>query len=52
MKAGWDYKELYLAVLEELAKKLRLKRFYIYTVEEMVKEVSITPIFNSLVHPA
>jgi len=39
LKAGWDYKELYLAVLEELAKKLRLKRFYIYTVEEMVKEV-------------
>ena len=39
LKAGWDYKKLYLAVLEELAKKLRLKRFYIYTEEEMVKEV-------------
>ena len=39
LKAGWDYKKLYLAVLEELAKKLRLKRFYIYTVEEMVEEV-------------
>ena len=29
LKAGWDYKELYLALLEERAKKCRLSRFAI-----------------------
>ena len=34
-----DYKELYLAVLEEMAKKLGLKRLHIYTSEELIKEI-------------
>ena len=39
LKEDWNYKELYLAVLEEMAKKLKLKRLYIYTSEELIKEV-------------
>ena len=39
LKANWDYKELYLAVLEEMAKKLGLKRLHIYTSEELIKEI-------------
>ncbi len=39
LKEDWDYKELYLAVLEEMAKKLKLKRLHIYTSEELTKEV-------------
>ena len=39
LKADWDYKELYLAVLEEMAKKLGLKRLHIYTSEELIKEI-------------
>lgn len=39
LKENWNYKELYLAVLEEMAKKLRLKRLHIYTSEELIKEV-------------
>lgn len=33
LKEGWDYKDMYLAILEELAKKLKIKRFFIYTVD-------------------
>lgn len=39
LKEDWNYKELYLAVLEEMAKKLKLKRLHIYTSEELIKEV-------------
>lgn len=39
LKEDWDYKELYLAVLEEMAIKLKLKRLHIYTSEELTKEV-------------
>ena len=39
LREDWNYKELYLAVLEEMAKKLKLKRLYIYTSEELIKEV-------------
>lgn len=35
LKEDWDYKELYLTILEKLAGKLRISRFAIYTVEEL-----------------
>ena len=36
MKEGWDYKDLYLSLLEDLAKQYRIGRFKIYTVDEML----------------
>lgn len=37
LKDSWDYKTLYLAILEEQVRKLRLNRFKIYTVAELQK---------------
>lgn len=37
LEAGWDYRDLYLAVLESWAKQLKMNRMHIYTVEELVK---------------
>ena len=37
LKEGWDYKELYLSILEDLAKQYRISRFKIYTVEEFLR---------------
>lgn len=37
LKEGWDYKELYLSILEDLAKQHRVSRYKIYTVEELLK---------------
>ena len=37
MKEEWDYKELYLSILEHLAKQYRISRFKIYTVEELLR---------------
>lgn len=37
MKEGWDYKELYLSILEDLARQYRISRFKIYTVEELLE---------------
>jgi NTE family protein len=39
LKEGWDYKDLYLGLLEDLAKRLKVKRFRIYTVEELLFEI-------------
>lgn len=36
LKEGWDYKALYLAVLEELAKQYRISRFKIYTPDSLL----------------
>ncbi len=36
MKEGWDYKDLYLSLLEDLAKQYRISRFKIYTVDEIL----------------
>ena len=36
LKPGWDYKDLYLSLLEALAKQFRISRFKIYTVEELL----------------
>ena len=37
--SDWNYQSLYLAILEALAKLLRIGRFRIYTVEELVSAV-------------
>ena len=39
LKEGWDYKDMYLGLLEDLAKRLKVKRFRIYTVEELLFEI-------------
>ncbi|MEY8353693.1 patatin-like phospholipase family protein [Lachnospiraceae bacterium 54-53] len=39
LKEDWDYKDMYLGLLEDLAKRLRVKRFQIYTVEELTAEI-------------
>lgn len=36
MKEGWSYKDLYLSLLEDLAKTYRISRYKIYTVEELL----------------
>ena len=37
LKEDWDYKDLYLAILEAAARKMRISRFRIYTVDELVR---------------
>lgn len=39
LKDDWDYKDMYLGLLEDLAKRLKVKRFKIYTVEELLDEI-------------
>ena len=39
LKEGWDYKDMYLGLLEDLAKRLKVKRFRIYTVETLLFEI-------------
>ncbi len=39
LKEGWDYKDMYLGLLEDLAKRLKVKRFQIYTVEALLFEI-------------
>lgn len=39
LKEDWDYKDMYLGLLEDLAKRLKVKRFQIYTVEQFTSEI-------------
>ena len=39
LKEGWDYKDMYLGLLEDLVKRLKVKRFRIYTVEALLFEI-------------
>lgn len=41
LKADWDYKELYLAVLEEWAKEMRMPRMKVYTPDEVVHKIHL-----------
>ncbi|MGN0158288.1 MAG: patatin-like phospholipase family protein [Brotaphodocola sp.] len=41
LKEDWDYKTLYLAILEEWAKKLKLSRMHIYTPDDILQKVQI-----------
>lgn len=37
LKEDWDYKDLYLALLEELAKQFRISRFRVYSPDELFR---------------
>ncbi len=39
LKEDWDYKDMYLGLLEDMAKRLKVKRFQIYTVDELLREI-------------
>ena len=41
LKEGWDYKDLYLAVLESWAKEMRMNRFHIYTPDEITQKIQV-----------
>lgn len=49
LKEGWDYRDLYVMVLEELALKLKIFRYRVYTAEELVKEIHKTLIKSKTV---
>lgn len=36
-KDKWDYKDLYIGILESMAKRLRIQRFEIYTVDQLMR---------------
>lgn len=39
LKEDWDYKDLYIAILEDLAKRLKISRFQIYTVDRLIGKI-------------
>lgn len=39
LQPEWNYKELYLALLEMTARKMKISRFAIYTVEELIEKI-------------
>lgn len=39
LKADWDYKDLYLAILEDMAKRMKINRFEIYTVDQLISQI-------------
>lgn len=41
LKEDWDYKDLYIAILESIAKKMKINRFQVYTVEELVRLIQM-----------
>lgn len=41
LKPDWNYKDLYLAILEEWAKEMRMPRMRIYTPDEIVQKIHI-----------
>lgn len=39
LKEGWDYRDLYVGILESIARKLKFTRFQVYTVEELLRQI-------------
>ena len=39
MKPEWNYKDMYLAILEELALTLKISRYRVYKTDELVREI-------------
>lgn len=37
LKEDWNYKDLYIAILETAAKRMKINRFQIYTVDELMR---------------
>ena len=38
-KDDWNYRDLYIAILEDLAKRLKINRFQIYTVDRLIGKI-------------
>ena len=47
LKEDWDYKDLYIAILESIAKKMKINRFEVYTVDELVRLIQTKLAKNS-----
>lgn len=41
LKENWNYKDLYLAILEAWAKEIRLNRYAVYTPDEVVQKIHV-----------
>lgn len=41
LKPGWDYKELYLTLLEQAARRRRINRFRVYTAKELKEKLRL-----------
>lgn len=39
LKDGWDYRDLYLTILEDLALKVKIFRYRVYTADELAREI-------------
>lgn len=39
LKHDWNYRDLYIAILEDLAKRLKINRFQIYTVDRLIGKI-------------
>ena len=39
LKEDWNYRVLYIAILEDLAKRLKINRFQIYTVDRLIGKI-------------
>lgn len=39
LKPDWDYKDMYLAILEELAVTLKISRYRVYKADELAREI-------------
>lgn len=39
LKDDWNYRDLYIAILEDLAKRLKINRFQIYTVDRLIGKI-------------
>ncbi len=48
LKDDWDYRDLYLTLLEELAKVFRLSRFRVYTDEELAGVIHRKALYRKL----
>lgn len=48
LKENWDYKELYLAIIEGLAGKLKIFRYQIYTVDQLVTTIKKTLLISQI----
>ena len=42
LKEDWNYRDLYIAILEDLAKRLKINRFQIYTVDRLIGKIMMT----------
>lgn len=41
LKETWTYKDLYIGILERLARRLRIQRFAVYTVDQLMRQIRL-----------